>query len=223
MNGPIRVVVGEDSFLVREGIVHALNEDDHIEVVGVESDYDSLLATVKRTVPDVVVSDIRMPPTGTDEGIRLATELGRTNPEIGVVVLSAHAQLTYATTLFEANSTRRAYILKDRIADAEFLTEVVESVAHGRPMLDPKIVGLLIASSQARGSGLASTTDREREVLALVAEGASNSAIARQLGITVRAVERHVNSIFAKLELHDGDAVNRRVLAALAFVRSQQS
>jgi DNA-binding NarL/FixJ family response regulator len=223
MAAVIRVVVGEDSYLVREGIVQSLATGGHIEVVGAESDYDSLVETVERTDPDVVVSDIRMPPTGTDEGIRLATELGRSKPQVGVVVLSEHAQLTYATELFAANGARRAYILKDRIADPDFLVEVVESVAHSRPMLDPTIVGMLVDSALSPGSGVAGLSGREREVLGMVAEGASNSAIAEKLSITVRAVERHINAIFAKLDLHETDAVNRRVLAALMYVRSQEA
>ena len=222
MSRRLRVVVAEDSYLVREGIVRALADSEHIDVVGAEGDYDSLVETVERTAPDVVVSDIRMPPTGTDEGIRFAVELSRTHPEVGVVVLSEHAQLTYATELFEGNNTRRAYILKERVADQAFLLQVVDAVARGRPMLDPKIVSMLIDARLSPGSGMESLTERERQVLALVADGASNRAVAGELGITVRAVERHVNSIFGKLGLEDHDAVNRRVLAALVYVRHHE-
>jgi DNA-binding NarL/FixJ family response regulator len=215
-----RVLVGEDSYLLREGVVHLLAESDSIEVVGAAGDYDELAALVDETAPDVVVTDIRMPPTETDEGLRLAVELQRTHPEIGVVVLSQHARITYANTLFAGGNPRRAYLLKDRIADERLLFEAVDSVAKGVPMLDPTIVGLLIDSGKEPRGGLESLTERERRVLSLVAEGSSNAAIARSLELTTRAVERQINSIFVKLELSDAEAYNRRVLAALLYARS---
>ncbi len=218
--GSLRVVVGDDSYLVREGIVRALEDSGRAEVVGACPDYDSLHETIEQTRPDVVVTDIRMPPTGTDEGIRLAAELSRTHPEIGVVVLSQHAQLAYARALFEVASTRRAYILKERVADGSFLLDAVESVARERPMLDPQIAGMVLGPKVTPGQGLDSLSAGESQVLALLADGASNAAIASALDLTPRAVERRINAIFTKLGLHDDGAVNRRVLAALTYVRN---
>jgi DNA-binding NarL/FixJ family response regulator len=216
----LRVVVGDDSYLVREGIVRALDESGRTEVVGACGDYDSLHETIEQTRPDVVVTDIRMPPTGTDEGIRLAAELSHTHPEIGVVVLSQHAQLAYARALFEVASTRRAYILKDRVADRSFLLDAVESVARERPMLDPQIAAMVLGPRVTPGYGIDSLSAGESQVLALVADGASNAAIAGKLDLTPRSVERRINGIFTKLDLHDDGAVNRRVLAALMYVRN---
>jgi DNA-binding NarL/FixJ family response regulator len=217
----ITVVVGEDSFLVREGMVHVLARDERIDVVGEASDFDALLALVDEKSPQVVVTDIRMPPTGTDEGIRVALELARSHPEVGVVVLSQHAQITYANALFAGGNPRRAYLIKDRIAGGELLVEAVDSVARGVPMLDPEIVGMLIDAGRGQKVGLARLNEREEQVLGLVAEGASNGAIAERLGLTTRSVERQVNSIFTKLDLGHEEAYNRRVLAALLYVRSQ--
>jgi len=223
MSEPIRVVVGEDSFLMREGIVGALAGSDRIEVVGAEGDLDALRATIERTRPDVVVSDLRMKPTGTDEGIRLAVELGRARPEIGVVVLSQRLpQLSHATELFNRGNLRRGYLLMDRISDGDALIDAVESVARGAPVIDPDVIDVLVDADGADGErGIDRLTPREHEVLALLAEGASNAAISRTLVITTRAVERHVNAIFAKLELRDDHDVNRRVLATLIYVRSR--
>jgi DNA-binding NarL/FixJ family response regulator len=161
-----------------------------------------------------------MPPTKTDEGIALATSLGKSHPEIGVVVLSEHAQVTYATELFADGSSRRAYLLKDRIVDQDVLVDAIEAVAHGTPMLDPRIVTLIIGGKPDRGLG--SLTPREHEVLALLAEGRSNQSIAEELFLTRRAVERHINAIFAKLELLDSESLNRRVMAALLYARSRE-
>ena len=215
----LRVVVGEDSYLVRQGIVRALEETGRLEVVAACGDYGSLLVIVHRTNPDVVVTDIRMPPTGTDEGLRIATELATSRPEIGVVVLSHHATLTYARAVFAGGNPRRAYILKDRVADNSFLLDAIESVARERPMLDPKVAGLVFGPEVSPGAGLDGLTQREAQVLALMAGGASNAAIARSLQLPTRAVERHINSIFTKLGLDDDSSVNRRVLAALAYER----
>ena len=219
MNGQVRVVVGEDSFLVRQGLVHALAADPRIDVVAAEGDLDAVRAAIERLGPDVVVTDIRMPPTGTDEGIRLATELRSSHPEIAVIVLSEHARRSYALTLFAGAAGRRGYLLKDRIADDRYLVDAVEAVAQGRPVLDPKIVELVVGSDEARAN-LDDLTSRELEVITLLAEGRSNGSIATELAITRRAVERHVNSIFEKLDLTESQAVNRRVLAALLFSRA---
>jgi DNA-binding NarL/FixJ family response regulator len=217
----LRILVGEDSYLVRAGILQVLEMSDDLEVVGAEGDFDSLSAAVERTRPDVVVTDIRMPPTGKDEGIRLATELARDHPEVGVVVLSEHARLGYAEELFRTGNARRAYILKQRIADPEVLLSAVESVSQSRPLLDPDILEMFVRALHSNEANVASLTEREEQVLSLLAAGASNAAIAEELVITRRAVERHINTIFTKLDLHEGQAVNRRVLAALMHVRSQ--
>jgi DNA-binding NarL/FixJ family response regulator len=220
---PLRVVVGEDSFLVREGIVGSLAQDPRVEVVAAEADPSAISAAIERLQPDVVITDIRMPPTKTDEGIRLAQELATTHPALGVVVLSEFAQIAYATALFSAGSGRRAYLLKDRIAETEVLVEAIEAVSRGTPMLDSSIVGLIVDASGPRSNGLERLTPREKEVLELVAEGRSNAAIAAELVLTRRAVERHINSIFSKLRLDDTEHVNRRVLAALLWARSHDA
>ena len=212
-------MVAEDSYLVREGIVRVLEESD-IEVVGADGDLDSVRETVELERPDVVVTDIRMPPTGTDEGIRLARELASSAPDVGVVVLSQHAQPGYAVELFEHGAARRAYLLKERLADRELLLAALRSVADGRPLIDPAIVDLLLAGDRSDGA-LNRLTPRESEVLALVADGRSNAAIARELTLTTRAVERHINSIFAKLDLRDAASYNRRVVAALLYHRAK--
>ena len=220
MSKRLRVAVGEDSFLVREGIVQALADAPSIDVVAAEPDLDALRAAIDRLSPDVVITDIRMPPTKTDEGIRLATELQSTHPSVGVVVLSQHASPSYATTLFADGASQRAYLLKDRVADPGHLVEAIESVAHGRPMLDAKIVELLLGVADQRRAGLEDLTPRELDVIALVAAGRSNDAIAEELVVTRRAVERHINGIFAKLGLDESHGVNRRVVAALLYARS---
>jgi DNA-binding NarL/FixJ family response regulator len=217
----LRVVVGEDSFLVREGIVRSLQQHPHLKVVAAESDLAGLRAAVERFDPDVVVTDIRMPPTTTDEGIRFALELQYKRPRTAVVVLSQVANVGYATTLFEAGGARRAYLLKDRIVDSGYLGDVIDSVVHGRPILDPEIFGLVIAEQNRPKTGLDELSTRELDVLELVAAGYSNAAIAKRLVVTPRAVERHVNAIFSKLHLANSNAVNRRVLAALVYARSQ--
>ena len=217
----LRVLVGEDSFLVREGLVRALQDDPRVDVVGSEGDAPSLLAAVEELRPDVVVTDIRMPPTKTDEGIAFATALAQTHPEIGVVVLSEHAQIGYATQLFADGSSGRAYLLKDRIVDEEVLIDAIDAVAHGTPMVDPRVVSLMISANQHPRTGLGSLTEREQQVLELVARGQSNASIAEELALTRRAVERHINMIFSKLELVESESVNRRVVAALLYARSR--
>jgi DNA-binding NarL/FixJ family response regulator len=221
MNGKrLRVVVGEDSFLVRRGILEALSSSRKTEVVGAVADLDSLRETVERERPDVVVTDIRMPPTKTDEGIVLAMELDQSHPDIGVVVLSEYATVTYAMQLFGGGSERRAYLIKDRIAEPEALIDAIEAVALGTPMLDAQVVGLMVGSGGGTRDLLGTLSERERDVLGLVAEGRSNADIARRLTLTKRGVERHINAIFAKLELDESTSVNRRVVAALTYARS---
>jgi DNA-binding NarL/FixJ family response regulator len=217
----LRVLVGEDSFLVREGLVRALHDDPRVDVVGSEGDAPSLLAAVQELRPDVVVTDIRMPPTKTDEGIAFANALAKTHPEIGVVVLSEHAQIGYATQLFADGGSGRAYLLKDRIVDEDVLIDAIDAVAHGTAMVDPRVVSLMISANQHPRSGLESLTDREEQVLERVASGQSNASIAEELALTRRAVERHINAVFSKLELVESESVNRRVVAALLYARSR--
>ena len=184
------------------------------------------LATLRYAVgevqPDVVVSDIRMPPTKTDEGIMLAAELRTTHPEVGVVILSQYAEPLYAITLLKEGSDRRAYLLKDRVQHRGDLGRAVREVAEGRSVVDPRIVELLLSAKRKRNdSRFDLLTPREQQILALVAEGWSNAAISEQLVITKRAVERHINSIFSKLGLGASEHVSRRVKAALLFLADQ--
>jgi DNA-binding NarL/FixJ family response regulator len=209
-------VLGEDSFLAREAVTAVFGRTPEVEVVAAAGDLDALRAAIESTEPDVVVTDIRMPPTHTDEGIRLAREVRSTHPELGVVVLSQFAEPAYATLLFEHGSARRAYLLKERVRDREELVRTVTTVAAGGSVVDPLVVEHLLARSHE--SPLDELTPREREVLALIAQGKSNTTIADTLVVTKRAVERHVNGIFAKLELGDGEDVSRRVRAALLYL-----
>jgi DNA-binding NarL/FixJ family response regulator len=220
----IRVLIAEDSYLVREALGQMLDRMPGIEILGVHEDLDSVLAAIDRDPPDVVLTDIRMPPTGTDEGIALARRLRDSHPGVGVVVLSQYAQPGYALALLESGSAGRAYLLKERIGDPEQLATAIEAVATGGSVVDPKVVELLVhRQTSSAPPQLASLTPREREVLAAIAEGQSNSAIAESLVLTKRAVEKHINSIFAKLELAGADDVSRRVKAALMFLAGEES
>jgi len=215
----VRVILGEDSYLAREGIVRALEAAAGIEVLAVCDDLDSLRRAIDELRPDVVLTDIRMPPTGSDEGIRLANELRRTHPDIGVVVLSQHADPVYATALLEEGSDGRAYLLKERVKEPAELVRALQEVADGGSVVDARIVETLLAAQDRRESSRVHTlTGREREILALLAEGRSNAAIADTLVITKRAVERHINSIFAKLDLKELPDVSRRVQATLIYL-----
>ena len=213
----IRVVLGEDSFLAREGITRVLDSIEDVDLVGSCSDLDELRSTVDEVRPDVVLTDIRMPPTNTDEGIRLAGELRQTLPEVGVVVLSQHAEPAYAMSLFEDGSSQRAYLLKERIKDKDELERALREVAEGRSLVDPRIVDKLV-SARLSDPGIEKLTSREREILALIAEGRSNTSIAESLQITKRGVERHINGIFVKLGLPEDGDVNRRVKATLLYL-----
>lgn len=214
----LRVVVGEDSLLVREGIAGILGELNGIELVETAGDLAELRASVDRTLPDVVVTDIRMPPTNSDEGIRFAEELRSSHPEIGVVILSMHAEPRYATALLSGGSDGRAYLLKERVADAEELNGALHTVAAGGSVIDAQVVERLVASRERGASQLDALTPREREILGLIAQGRSNRWIASELTITKRAVERHINAIFLKLDLGEPEAVNRRVQATLLYL-----
>jgi DNA-binding NarL/FixJ family response regulator len=214
----LRVVVGEDSLLVREGIASILGGLDGIELVETAGDLGELRASVDRTRPDVVVTDIRMPPTNSDEGIRFADELRSSHPEIGVVILSMHAEPRYAAALLDGGTDRRAYLLKERLTDAAELNGALHAVAGGGSLIDPQVVEKLVASRERGASKLDALTPREREILGLIAQGRSNSWIASNLTITKRAVERHINAIFLKLDLGQPEDVNRRVRATLLYL-----
>ena len=215
----IRVAIADDSLLVREGIIHVLERAPQIDVVSASADHDELLQAIDEQRPDVVLTDIRMPPTNTDEGIRLARELRQSHPNIGVVVLSQHAEPLYAVALLEGGSDRRAYLLKERLKDEGELARALHEVAEGGSVVDPHIVERLVgAQSGSAGSRVDKLTPREREILAMIAEGRSNAAIARSLFITTRAVERHINAIFSRLELAESAESNRRVQAVLVYL-----
>jgi len=215
----IRVAHGEDSLIVREGVRQLLAIDPAIEVVAAVADVDSLRDACDRHRPEVVLTDIRMPPTSTDEGIRLASELRDTHPTIGVVILSQYADPLYALALLERGSDRRAYLLKERVHNRAELTAAIHAVADGGSMIDPKIVESLVsARSRAERSPLNQLTAREREVLSEIAQGKSNTAIANSLFLTKRAVEKHINAIFLKLGLAGSEDVSKRVKAALMFL-----
>jgi len=214
----IRVILGEDSYLVREGIRRVLEEQADIDIVANCADFDSLQTAVQELHPDVVLTDIRMPPTNTDEGISLAAELRTTHPDVGVVVLSQYAEAAYAARLFEAGSDRRGYLLKERISEPAELTRALNAVAGGGSIVDPRVVEHLLAPQQRGDSARLDTlTAREREILGLVAEGWSNAVIAERLQITKRAVERHIHAIFSKLDLGEPE-VSGRVKATLLYL-----
>ena len=216
---PIRVVLGDDSLIVREGVRQLLDSDPAVEVVAAVGDVATLRDVCDRERPDVVVTDIRMPPGSDDEGIRAAHALRRTQPGVGVVLLSHYLQPAYVLRLIEGGSSGRGYLLKDRVADVETFTDAVRRVAGGGSALDPEVVALLLGRRR-REDPLDALTAREREVLGLMAEGRSNNAIAEALVVTERAVEKHVTSIFSKLDLTPTVEDHRRVLAVLAYLKS---
>ena len=216
---PIRIAIGEDNLLVREGLRQLLERDPELVIVAAVGDAVSLSDLCDRERPDVVVTDIRMPPTGTDEGIRLAGDLRTRHPGMGVVVLSQYADPTYALALLEHGSDRRAYLLKERVHNRAELTAAIRAVAAGGSLIDPKIVETLVrAREQVDRSALNDLTAREREVLGEIAQGKSNAAIAESLFLTKRAVEKHINAIFLKLGLADAQDVSKRVKAALILL-----
>jgi DNA-binding NarL/FixJ family response regulator len=212
-------VIAEDSMLMREGIRGVLESQDDFEIVGVAEDYDSLLAVAGETEPDVVLTDVRMPPQQSDEGIRAAAALRDTHPNLGVVVLSQYAEPEYALALLADGSTGRAYLLKERVSEPAQLAEAVRAVAAQGSVIDPKIVDVLVtARTKQRSSPLEALTTRELEVLGEIAQGKNNAAIAGSLFLTERAVEKHINALFSKLNLTDEPDVNRRVKAVLLYL-----
>jgi DNA-binding NarL/FixJ family response regulator len=218
----LRVIVGEDSFIVREGLRQVLAGAPEIEVAAECADAESLVREIDRHDPDVVLTDIRMPPTNSDEGIRIAAHLRYSHPRIGVVVLSQYADPAYVLPLLEHGSDGRAYLLKERLHDRAQLVSAIEAVADGGSVIDSKIVEVLVAAkARHERSPLAELTPRELEVLAAIAEGKSNAAISQSLVLTKRAVEKHINAIFLKLNLShsaEADEVSPRVKAALLFL-----
>jgi DNA-binding NarL/FixJ family response regulator len=216
---PIRIVFGEDSLLVREGVCQLLAVDSDVEIVAAVGDELSLRQACDDERPDVVITDIRMPPTHTDEGIRLAADLRKSHPQTGVVILSQFSDPSYALSLLDHGCDGRAYLLKERVHNRAELMAAVRAVAVGGSMIDPKVVeALVIARSRMERSPLNELTARELEVLAEIAQGRSNAAIADALFLTRRAVEKHINAIFWKLGLADGADVSKRVKAALMFL-----
>jgi DNA-binding NarL/FixJ family response regulator len=212
-------VLAEDNYLVREGLVRLLETQPDLHLVAVCEDLDSLLAAVDEHDPDVVLTDIRMPPTDTDEGIRAAGELRERAPRTGVVVLSQHDEAEYALALLDKGSERRAYLLKERVSDPAQLIDAIKEVARGGSVIDPKVVeSLVTARRRSASSPLTALTPRESEVLGEMAQGRTNAAIAASLVLTERAVEKHINSIFSKLGLSGEKDVHRRVKAVLLFL-----
>jgi DNA-binding NarL/FixJ family response regulator len=216
----IRVVFAEDNYLVREGTAALLATCDEIDVVAMVADRDELLSAVDEHSPDAVLTDIRMPPTGTNEGIEAAKQIRTEHPEIGVVVLSQFAEEAYAYDLLKDGAAGLGYLLKERVADIDELIRALEEVSRGGSVLDPKVVEALVSAKERMAhSPLSLLTGREREVLSHMAQGENNAAIAKSLFLTERAVEKHINSVFHKLGLTEEPEVNRRVMAVLAFLR----
>lgn len=218
----VRVVVGEDSMLVREGIARLLSADDGIDLVAMCDDLPSLDAAICEHHPDVVVTDIRMPPTGGDEGIQIANRLLADAPGVGVLVLSQYAEPTYALDLFRTTSAGRGYLLKERLSDPDQLGRAILEIAAGGSVVDPRIVETLVHPPNERSDGpLSRLTPREREVLAQIAEGKNNAGVAAALVLSERAVEKHVGSLFSKLGLNEEEATHRRVKAVLIHLSAQ--
>jgi DNA-binding NarL/FixJ family response regulator len=216
---PIRLVLAEDQYLIREALRSLLETRDDFEIAAVCEDLDSLLEAVEAERPDVVITDIRMPPENTDEGIQAAIRLRETSPEIGVVVLSQYASPTFVLALLEGGSERRAYLLKERVKDLDQLVAAIHAVAAGGSVMDPKVVEALVAANaRADDSPLNELTPRERDVLREMAEGKNNAAIAEALVLTERSVEKVIHSIFLKLGLTWETAVHKRVKAVILYL-----
>jgi DNA-binding NarL/FixJ family response regulator len=218
----LRVVFAEDNYLVREGTAALLAGVEDLELVATVSDLDGLLGAVEEHAPDVVLTDIRMPPSHSTEGIEAAKKIRADHPDIGVLVLSQYDEEDYAYELLKDGAAGLGYLLKERVADLDELVRAIREVARGGSVLDPKIVEALVSRKQRQAhSPMAELTDREREVLGHMAQGRNNAAIAGELFLTERAVEKHINSLFHKLGLSEEPAVHRRVMAVLAFLREE--
>ena len=218
----IRVVLAEDHYLVREGVSRLLESQDDIDLVATCEDLDSLMTAIDEHAPEVVLTDIRMPPTSTDEGIKASERLRESHPETGVVVLSQFVEPEYALALLEKGASRRAYLLKERVSDVDQLLDAIREVARGGSVIDPKVVEVLVeAKSRSKESPLQRLTPRETESRAEMAQGKNTAAIAATLVLTERAVEKHINSIFSKLALGEEKDVHRRVKAVLLYLAHQ--
>jgi DNA-binding NarL/FixJ family response regulator len=216
----VRVALADDAVILREGLSRLLQEAG-FEVAGLASDGDELLTLVERTQPDLAIVDIRMPPTHTDEGLRAAKTIRARWPQIGILVLSQHVNTRYALELLSSGTDGVGYLLKERVSDLDELSSSVNRVGNGGSVLDPAVVGELVGRRRQAGNPLERLTDREREVLALMAEGRSNRAIAERLFVTDHTVEKHVKSIFGSLRLPQSPDDHRRVLAVITYLNSQ--
>jgi DNA-binding NarL/FixJ family response regulator len=218
----LRVVVADDNLLVREGVVKLLDHEETVEVVATCGTYEELIDAAAQHGPDVVVTDIRMPPTGSDEGVRAALELRERSPDIGVVVLSQYSDPAYALMLLESGSEGRAYLLKERVSEPAQLVRAITEVARGGSVIDPVVVESLVRVRASRpASPVDRLTPRERDVLEQMAQGRNNAGIAQALHLSERAVEKHINSLFSKLDLGEAVDVHRRVKAVLVFLAEQ--
>jgi DNA-binding NarL/FixJ family response regulator len=215
---PIRLVLAEDNYLLREGLSRLIEAQPELELAAACVDFDELIAAVDTHRPDVVLTDIRMPPTGSDEGIRAAEHIRRTLPDTGVVVLSQYADPQYALAFLEHGSRGRGYLLKERVSDIDQLLAAIREVARGGSVIDPKVIDALVAARSQAPSPLRDLTVRESEVLSEMAQGKNNAAIATALVLSERAVEKHINSLFSKLGLSEERDVSRRVKAVLLFL-----
>jgi DNA-binding NarL/FixJ family response regulator len=219
----VRIVVADDNLIAREGILQLLALEPEFEVVAACGDLPQCLEAIEREAPDVVLTDIRMPPSNSDEGIRLANRLRHAHPEVGVIVLSQYDEPVYALSLLESGSDRRGYLLKQRVHDPAELRDAILAVARGGAVIDPSLVDALVKGKAAiERSALAELSPRERQVLAEIAQGKSNTAIAESLVLSKRAVEKHINSIFLKLGLGFADDVSKRVKATLMFLSESE-
>ena len=220
---PIRLVLAEDSYLVREGVLRILATQSDLEVVGVCGDLDGLLALVEAESPDVVVTDIRMPPTGVDEGIQAAVRLREMRPDVGIVVLSQYSEPRYALALLETGTAGRAYLLKERVADVEQLALAIRAVAEGGSLIDPKVVEALVASrASVERSPLDELTPREHDVLREMAAGKNNAAIAASLFLSERSVEKVIHAIFLKLGIAWEPSLHKRVKAVILYLAEDE-
>ena len=216
----IRVVFAEDNYLVREGTAALLQNTGSVDLVGTAASLDELLEQVEETRPEAVLTDIRMPPTNSTEGIDAAKRIRKEHPDVGVVVLSQYAEEEYAYELLKDGAAGLGYLLKERVSDLDEVVRALNEVSKGGSVLDPKVVESLVSAKEKMAhSPLANVTDREREVLEQMAQGKNNASIAKALFLTERAVEKHINSLFHKLALTEEPDVHRRVMAVLAFLR----
>jgi len=222
MSGSISVVIAEDSLLVRDSVQRALSTDSDVNVIGIAEDYGSAVELIDKHRPTLLFTDVRMPPTSTDEGIRLAQWMRSAHPDTGVIVLSQYVDPGYVTGLLDGGTAARGYLLKERVSHFDQLSEAVHQVAAGGTVLDTLVVDALLAQPSS-AAALSRLTPREREVLAELASGLSNRTVADRLVLTQRGVEKHINSIFAKLGLTGDDSVDRRVRAVLMFLDDNSS